>query len=226
MSKTVYVLNVGNYQPEITALTYPGIKRWAKKIGADFYIIDKRKFPDWDMDYEKLQIYELAKKRGDEWAIYIDSDALIHPDTPDFTELVPKDTVVHHGVDFAPFRWKYDKYFSRDGRHISSCNWFAMASDWCLDLWRPLDDLTPAQAVKNISVIQQEKAFGIPPAHLVSDYALSRNIARFGLRFNTLVQLKADFKLQNTDFFHHLYMVDEQDKLELIKQMINTWGIS
>lgn len=224
MKKTVYVLNIDNYQPEITDITYPALRAWCERIGADFQIITSRKFPDWDLDYEKMQIYELAKMRGDEWAIYVDSDALIHPDTPDFTTLIPKDTVVHHGVDWAPLRFKDDKYFSRDGRHIGSTNWFTMASDWCFDLWRPLDDMTPEEAVANIHVLREELEAGVTPAHLVTDYATSRNIARFGLRFNTLKKLKEDFTLQNTDFFHHVFMVEESQKLELIRQIAKIWG--
>ncbi len=34
MKKTVFLLNIGNYAPQITGLTYPLIRRWARKIGA------------------------------------------------------------------------------------------------------------------------------------------------------------------------------------------------
>ena len=60
--KTIFTLNVDGYSPEITDITYPLIKRYAKHIDADLHIIKDRKFPDWPVTYEKLQIYELDFK--------------------------------------------------------------------------------------------------------------------------------------------------------------------
>lgn len=67
--KTVFTLNVDGYAPEITALTYPLIEAYAEKIGADFHIISERKFPEWPVTYEKLQIFELAREMGNDWNI-------------------------------------------------------------------------------------------------------------------------------------------------------------
>ena len=73
MKKTVYLLNIGDYEPEITSLTYPYISRYASKIGAAVHLITERKFPEWPITYEKLQIYELGRQHGNDWNIYIDS---------------------------------------------------------------------------------------------------------------------------------------------------------
>ena len=56
VKKTIYLLNIDDYAPELTALTYPHVEFYAGKIGAETYVIDTRKFPEWDLDYEKLQI--------------------------------------------------------------------------------------------------------------------------------------------------------------------------
>ena len=230
--KTLYLLDIGGYAPEITAITRPWVERYAAKIGAEVYVINERKFPAWDIDYEKLQIYRLARERGDDWSIYLDSDALVHPELPDITELLPRDTVAHNGSDFAPIRWKYDEYFRRDGRHIGSCNWLAVASSWCLDLWRPLDDLTFAEAVANITITAEEAR---PPGgdepkvvvsaeHLVSDYALSRNIARFGLHFITLNDLWKRHGMA-PDFFSHAYTVTNAEKVRLLTETLKRWKL-
>ena len=223
--KTLYLLNIDDYTPEITALTYPHIEFYANKIGADIYVIDECKFSDWHTGYEKLQIYELSKQRNDDWSIYFDSDALIHPELPDLTALIPRDTVAHNGSDFASIRWKYDEYFLRDGRNIGSCNWLAVASSWCRDLWRPLDDLTFEQAVQNITVTVEERNTVITPEHLVDDYALSRNIARFGLKFTTLIELWAKVGLNSANFFHHQYTLSLDEKIANIKEVISSWGV-
>ena len=224
--KTIYLLNIGgDYTSELTALTYPHIEAYARKIRADICIIDERRFPDWDLDYEKLQIYELAEGRGDDWSIYIDSDALVHPELPDVTALISRDTVAHNGADFAGIRWAYDRYFWRDGRNIGSCNWFAMASSWCRDLWRPLDDLTFTEAVANITVTVAERHTNVTAEHLVSDYALSRNIARFGLKFTTLNDLWPSVGLTGTNFFHHEYTIPLDQKIANIRKTIEDWRI-
>lgn len=156
MKKTLWTVNVDNYAPEITAMTMPLIKRYAEKCDAEFRQITERKFPDWPPVYEKLQIYELG--RDQDWNIYIDADAVVHPGFFDVTNHLPQDTVCHNANDMAGNRWKYDRFFRRDGRHIGSCNWFAVASNWCIDLWKPLDDLTLEEAIGNIQPTIHELA--------------------------------------------------------------------
>jgi len=224
MRKTIYLLNIDNYAPELTAITYPRIEDYADRCGADIHVIKTRKFHEWHVTYEKLQIHELARERGDDWAIYIDSDALLHPELPDITELLPRDTVAHNGRDFAPIRWTSDDYFRRDGRHIGSCNWFTVASSWCLDLWRPLDDMSPDEVTARIHLTHNESMF-LKPEHLCDDFTLSRNIARFGLKFTTFADLWRAAGL-TPDFFYHVYLEDIDTKIEGMKATIERWGLT
>jgi hypothetical protein len=223
--KTVYTLNLGPYSPEITALTYPLLTAWTRRIGAEFVIIDDRRFPAWPVCYEKLQIYERAQAREDDWSIFVDSDALVHPDTPDFTVLLPRDTVAHNDSDMAAVRWDYDHYFKRDGRHLGSGNWLAFASSWCLDLWRPLDDLTLPEALAQIHPVAFEVRAGITPAHLLDDYVLSRNIARFGLKFTTVKRVQEQTGCTG-EFFHHEYLIPEAEKVATLKQTLVNWKLA
>src|SRR4030042_5156314 len=142
LKKTLFVLNVDDYAPEITEVTYPLLKNYAEKIGAEFYEIRERKFPGWPPVYEKLQIYQLAQEMGNDWNIYIDSDALIHPDLIDVTSHLHKDTVAHNGRDIASTRWACDRFFLRDGRQIGYCNWVTIAGDWCIELWNAPEDIS------------------------------------------------------------------------------------
>lgn len=225
MKKTVYLLNVdGDYAPEITAITYPSIERWAERIRADIFTIAKRKFFEWPVTYEKLQIHELARNRGDDWAIYIDSDALLHPELPDMTELLPPNTVAHNGNDWSTIRFDPDDYCRRDGRWIGSCNWFTVASSQCFDLWRPLE-IPPATAIARIHPTVSELAAGITAEHLVDDFALSNNIARFGLKFMPFMQLWRDHGLVQPDFFHHDYTFSAAEKVERMKATMTRWGV-
>ena len=224
--KTLYTLNVGMaYEPEITAFTYPLMKHYAEKIGADFHIITERKYPSWPITYEKLQIHDLARKHLNDWSIYVDSDALIHPEMIDFTLHMSKDTVAHNGCDMASIRWRYDHYFRRDGRNIGSCNWFTIASDWCLDLWRPLDDMTLEQALRNIYPTVGELTSVITPDHLIDDYVLSRNIARFGLKYRNAKDIIRDVGIPDANIFWHSYTITLAEKVSQMKEIVEQWQI-
>lgn len=223
--KTVYTLNIGPYVPAITVLTYPFLSAWAQRIGAEFVVIDSRQFPSWPVCYEKLQVYERSRDRDDDWMIYIDSDTLVHPDTPDFTQLMPRDTVAHNDVDMAAVRWDYDEYFLRDGRHLGSGNWLAVASAWCRDLWRPLDDLTLEEALARIHPAAFERRAGIAPAHLLDDYVLSRNIAKFGLKFTTIKRVQEQTGCSG-EFFHHDYLLSGDEKVASLQRTLTNWKLT
>lgn len=225
MKKVLFTLNIGGtYAPDITALTYPLMKRFAQKLRADFHVITERKFPGKDNEWEKLQIYELGRRN--DWNFYLDGDAVVHPETFDFTAFLNKDTVMHHGIDPADARWSFDEYFLRDGRGISSCNWFACASDWCLDLWRPPDDLTEEEAVARICPLNRERLKNISAKHLVSDYLLSRNIARFGLKCTTFMDLIRKMGRQDSGYFYHDYWLPQTDKAVAIASVLKQWKLA
>ena len=226
--KEIFTLNVNNYEPEITRLTYPLIRQYADKIGATFTVIDKRMYPAWPIDYEKLQIYDLGRDHGNDWNFYIDSDAVIHPDFFDVTNHVTKDTVLHNGSDFAASRWTYDHYFLRDGRNIGSPNWLAIASDWCLDLWHPLEDMTLEEALENIHPLKAELEctgrVGTERDHLITDYVCSRNIARYGLKFNTVSALIAKYD-PNGGYLWHAYQISTKEKIVVLKHHLFEWRL-
>lgn len=221
--KTIFTLNVDNYSKDITDLTYPLLKRYADKIDADFHIISDRKHPELPPVYEKMQIYDLGRKMKNDWNIYIDSDALVHPDMFDITEFIKKDTVCHNGSDMANNRWRYDKYFQRDGRHIGSCNWLTVGSDWCLDLWRPLD-IPFQEAVENIFPIQNELNTVITKEHLIDDYTLSRNIARYGLKFKSVIQIMEELGDKGS-YLWHQYTITTDKKVKDLRRILANWGI-
>ena len=230
--KTIYTLQIDNYAPEICALTLPLMANYARKIGANFHIIKERHFPEWPIVYEKLQIFGLGRLHANDWNLYFDADTLIHPDFFDVTEQMSKDTVAHNGKDMAGMRWHYDQYFRRDGRNLGSCNWFACASDWCLDLWHPLEDLTMQEAVANISPTVGEHNCGIVKAeHLIDDYTLSRNIARFGLKHTTLIEMCGRLGFLGPDgrptnfFLFHLYTLTNEEKVAKMKEILKAWRL-
>jgi hypothetical protein len=248
--KTIYTLDIDNYEPAIKELTFPLMQNYAAKIGANLFVIKERKFPEWPVTYEKLQIHTLgaASKPRDgaylnedgnlvhdflyqanDWNIFIDADTLVNPEMFDITDHLRKDTICHNGRDMAGVRWTYDQYFRRDGRHFGSCNWFTVASDWCLDLWRPLDDLTLEEALANIHITVGEHNSGhCKTEHLIDDYVLSRNIARFGLKATTVSEICGNLGWKDpagrgfSPFLFHLYTLSPEEKLRRLLAVVST----
>lgn len=225
MKKTLYTLSVNNYEPQITALAFPLMKMYAKKIDADFFVINERKFPDHPCPYEKFQISELSKKHGDEWSYFFDADTLIHPNFWDPTEVVGKAVTISHGTDFTPQRWKSDKYFRRDGRFIGKGNWCMIGSDWTAeDLWAPLDNLTLDEAAARITPTVAELGTVIEPKHLVDDFTISRNIARYGLQHIIIPDIGKGMNVQQ-NLLWHIYLNNTKEKIHAMKKTILVWII-
>lgn len=221
MKKTIFTLNIGNYEPEIINLTYPFIKDYAKKIGADFKIIDKAVFPGAPLMYEKMQIFELG--RGNDWNIYVDSDCLVNPYLFDITEILPEDTVLSYNADFADARFKYDNYFRRDGRNIAMGNFFTVASHLCTEIWEPLDGVSYKEAVERIYLTHQNKRLNHAYGYGIDDFVTSRNLARYGLKYKTFPQLLQDLGKPNADFMYHDHLLTTEEKLKNIKEKIKNW---
>lgn len=244
MKKTLYTLDIDNYEPEITEITFPYLKMYAHKIGADFCIIRDRKFKGF-AGLEKFQIYELGKEMKNDWNIFIDSDALIHPDFFDVTALLHKDTTAAYSVhDFSPVRFKADKYFLRDGRYYGKGNWFAVFSDWCLDYYHPLEDMTLEEAEACCFPTMEELNATKPMSghNMVEDFIVSRNIARYGLKHTLVAELLAQRNrnlnyvnqqvmtaqgpaVQSTGPVYHVYLPASEQKVILMENQLKAWGI-
>jgi hypothetical protein len=92
MKKLLVTLNIGDYDKEITDLTFPYMRQYAQNIGADFYIIKERKVPDLDINLEKFQLYDICLEY--DWIIFLDGDCLINSKGIDLTKLVEEDRVL------------------------------------------------------------------------------------------------------------------------------------
>ena len=62
------------------------------------------------------------------------------------------------------------------------------------------------------------------PAQTIDDYALSRNIARFGLKFTTFGDLWSQGGLVGYEFFWHEYLIGIDEKVEKAKTVLERWA--
>jgi hypothetical protein len=228
--KVVYTLALPGYPTQLTDLTFPWIKFYAAKIGADFHVINERKFPDWPPTAEKMQIWELGQ--NNDWNIFIDADAVINPELFDVTAVVPKDTVIFTGLDMAAMRFRPNKYTLRDGRYIGACTWFVVCSDWTIDLWRPPEQ-TPQEVIAEIFPTNGERMCrigagmnGIGPEKLIEDYICSQNIARFGLKHTTIEgHIKQRFGRMYDSYYWHQYTIFLDQKIIEALKIMTAWGM-
>ena len=227
MKKQVITLNINDYCPTLTKLTLPTIRRYAAKIGAEYKVIKEEKIkldPKSGHGGEKFQLYELTKDY--DWTIYIDADALVSPDTPDWTEMIGKNQVLFHGNDMFLTRFRATKYTRRTGALQGACTWFTAHSDWCADLWHPPDfnDISWEECMDCISPIIAELGTGhCLKEHLIDDFIVTQNIHRYGLNVkNVLNDLLPKCP---GNYLWHIYNCDEIKKVHDCREVIKQWGI-
>jgi hypothetical protein len=165
----VFVLRVNDYRPDLCRYTIPTIRLWAEKIGAAYVEITKRVFPEWPVTYEKMQVHRLGA--GAAWNVLVDADFMLHPDLPNFLDIVPPEYVgMHYGFP-ASSLFSKDVYFRRVDHDQGIAGGFVLTSALTHDLWTPFE-FGVEEALK-----RTRRAF------IVDELCLSRNLARYGLRY-------------------------------------------
>jgi hypothetical protein len=98
MEKLLVTLDI-NYPKEITDITFPCMEQYAKNIDAEFLILTERKFPDLPITQEKFQLYDIDA----DYIIFLDADALINPNSFDFSTIKSDIIVIAEWLDGSDF---------------------------------------------------------------------------------------------------------------------------
>ena len=203
----VHTVVINKWFPELCDLTLPLIQKWAKNIGADFNLISEPKFTGWPPNYERFQIWESGLEY--EWNINIDADFIVNPDLEDITAndptIVRAEAYMHTDVFFYP-----NHYFLRDGRGISMSDNFVLSSCMTHDVWTPLS-----------MSYDDAKKHCIKDPRQVSEFAVSLNIARYGLKCSGAVKDKSKlYQIQSTGSGK-----PKEDIIELAKMKMKEMGV-
>jgi len=225
MKKQLVTLRIGDYLPEVCKITIPLLDHYACKIGAEFKIIDKPIFDMPSLTYEKFQLYEMSK--GYDWTIFLDADTLVNPDSADYTEGVTKDIVLFHGLDMCLNRFRANNYIRRSGQVNGACTWCVMFSDWCRDIFHPIQETTWDECINNIfPTVNEVKSGTCSKEHLIDDYLVTQNIARYGLKVKAILELaSSDWHLSGTGFTH-LYACSAAEKAYKLQEEVKKWGLA
>ena len=209
MRKCLFVVNVGDYFPELMQYTLPNLRYFAEKNGAEFQLITERKYPDFPPTYEKLQVYDLGK--DNDWNMLIDADFMLHPNFWDPTEMLDPAYVGFHAGYEASDQFVMDDYFRRDGRNRGISTNFVISSKACHDLWTPLEF--------GWDVAQRK----LSRKHIIDEYCVSRNLSRFALKYSGICP--------NNEFnfmFEHLGLMDRSQEeiercIQTAKELAEKW---
>lgn len=203
--KTVYTLNINNYLPDLCEITLPTINAYANRIGAKFEVITERKFPGWPITYEKLQLCERAK--DNDWTIFVDADTVIGSDLPDLTKMVKPNIIGVHMAYDADKTLPNEYFMIQDRRNVGVVTSFMVVPKACHKIWTPLEEDVKS-ALRRLSCVDAVD-------HIVDEYCISRNLARYRFNFIGLTQL-CDGK-----FLHLSATVENKDIINKAKEFVN-----
>jgi len=220
MRKLIHVVNINDFFPELFALTYPTIRSYAERNGYMINMITERKFPDYPINYEKMQVYEDGKDA--EVNILCDADMLIHPEFPEVTEFLKRDSIAFN--DNYNISWKYHvdriRYFMRDGRDVGIATNFVVSSDWTHDVWEPL-----SLSQKDIEDLAKKEntdtggADGRGWGHYADEFALSYNMAKYGLKYTGVT-----WEDWMRPWLIHTGTGDKNEALQIARQTLEKWS--
>jgi len=90
----------------------------------------------------------------------------------------------------------------------------------------PADDLTLDEMLKRMHLIAGEKITGLMnDGHLIDDFVLSRNVARYGLKYTNIPYLLEKYGRRGDCYLYHQYLITEKEKAEEIEKVIKKWGL-
>ena len=220
MRKLIHVVNINDFFPELFALTYPTIRSYAERNGYMINMITERKFPNYPINYEKMQVYEDGKDA--EVNILCDADMLIHPEFPDVTEFLKRDSIAFNDNYNISKKYQVDKirYFMRDGRDVGIATNFVVSSDWTHDVWEPL-----SLSQKDIEDLAKKEntdtggADGRGWGHYADEFALSYNMAKYGLKYTGVT-----WEDWMRPWLIHTGTGDKNEALQIARQTLEKWS--
>ena len=221
MRKLIHVVNINNFFPELFALTSPTIRSYAERNGYMINMITERKFPDYPINYEKMQVYEDGKDA--DVNILCDADMLIHPQFPDVTTFLQRDSIAFN--DNYNISWKYHvdriKYFMRDGRDVGIATNFVVSSDLTHDVWEPLS--LSQKDIEDLAKKENTESENDPSqrgwGHYADEFALSYNMAKYGLKYTGVT-----WEDWMRPFLIHTGTGDKNEALQIARTTLQEWS--
>ncbi len=207
MRRCIHVVYINDFFPELWKLTFPTIKAYADRIGADLNVITKRMF-ELHINFEKMQVYYDGMEYDANFLV--DADVLIHRDFPDFTTIVPQHHVAFNDNYNASIKFNIENeiHFQRDGRDIGIASNAVVTYKSTHDLWIP-----------NFSNrFMQQEVCKVREGD-IDEYNLSLNLAKYGLKYCGLT-----WEPWQRYYFVHIGTGDRDLALKQAKYTLEMWS--
>jgi hypothetical protein len=214
MKKILHVLNINDFFPELFKLTFPTIQSYAHRNNFEINLITERKFKDYPINYEKVQVYEDGKDA--DLNLLVDADMLIHPHFPDVESFLNPYTVAFNdGYNISTkFHTEKIKYFIRDGRDAGIATNFVVSFKATHELWEPLP-YTP-QEIEDLSIKGlNHRGWG----HYADEFCLSYNLAKYGLKYTGIT-----WEPWMRPYLIHTGTGNKQEALIIANDTLNAWS--
>lgn len=208
-TKCVHVLASTDYSPEVCEVTLASIEAYAKRIGADYNRITGRRFPDYPINYERMQIFEMGK--GYDFNINIDADMILGPQLIDVT------TRIYDGLVGTAMVFKLSEAFpivgnpifenaAQDVGLVDMCN---VTNRSTHAFWEPLSG----------PFVSHQAACGRFGDRKISEYCVSMNFHKHHYGYAGLfVQGEQAYHLNYTTFNN------PKDAAQRARNMLDRWG--
>lgn len=206
MKKIIHCVYINDYFPELWHYTLPTIKLYANRIGAELNLITERKYLDWHINYEKMQVWDDGKDA--DLNFLVDADVLIHPYFPDISEIMPPNCVGFQESYNASRKYKLNDAFIRDGRDIGVVSNVVASGKTTHCFWEPLN-ITPEEG-KEITIVREGD---------IDEYNLSYNLAKYGLKYCGIT-----WEDWQREYLIHIGTEDRQQSLKFAETIITQWN--
>lgn len=205
MKKILHLVNIGDFFPELFSLSFPTVQAYAERCGYEINLITERKFPEFHINYEKMQVWEDGKDA--DINLLIDADVLIHPQFPDVKDIVPPHHIAFNDNYNASSKFNLNDYFLRDGRDVGIASNFVVSYRSTHDLWRPLE-ITPDEG-RRITFVREGD---------IDEYCISQNMSKYGLRYTGIT-----WEPWQREFLIHTGTGDKPLALRMAHEALDKW---
>lgn len=205
MKKILHLVNIGDFFPELFSLSFPTVQAYAERCGYEINLITERKFPEFHINYEKMQVWEDGKDA--DINLLVDADVLIHPQFPDVKDIVPPHHIAFNDNYNASSKFNLNDYFLRDGRDVGIASNFVVSYRSTHDLWRPLE-ITPDEG-RRITFVREGD---------IDEYCISQNMSKYGLRYTGIT-----WEPWQREFLIHTGTGDKPLALRMAHEALDKW---
>lgn len=189
MTTCVHFISIPGQEIKYSSISLPMVREYARRSGATLNLITQRKFPDYPVEYELVQIFESGASF--DWNLYVAPGTLLGDKLVDPTTYMDRDCVATH-VTY-PASMLFDTtgniYFERNERDLGITDKIVLAHNINHELWEPLEGPFERYA----PIIKDGDH------HKIGSYVLSHNMAKFGLKLSGLFPPNSQFDVLSDD---------------------------